>query len=831
MAGDTISTTITKEIFLGTGAYLNPLSVTSAGRIAVPAPNTGFQNAAAIYANLISGSIVNRGVISGAIPATDSYTAPAIFSTNPLYVSNYGSIIGQSGIYLQDGGTIANGGSIAGMEAATAGGYGVRLDGAELANTGSVYGKRYGAADRSGLVTNAGTIAGETAGISLGYTAAGAGATLSNTGTILGGTAGVTETSALILNSGSIAGQTYGLRVSWGGSIANTGQISAGVDGVLLLNEQYRAKYATRLTNSGSIQGGYFGLAINFAYATNAASGLVSGTQFGAGVGDSAYLYNAGTVYGVQGALEIESGGLATNAGSVASNGIGVQLFSNGVFTNASAGHVYGHGTAALNQAAYLVNAGSIGANVYGVELLSGGIAVNSGAIAAQEQGVYLSALSATSSPDFLGNTGTIYGLELGVNLRDGTAFNAGTIDALQNAVSMAGSTSFINSGEVYGGRYGVQLLGGSVLNTGAIAGKTDGIRLTHGYVANSGTVTGGKYAIYGTSFALTIDPGAVFNGNVIDKTKTSTLNLGGVTPGTLSGLGAQFNAFNTIHFDPGADWLISGTTAALAARQVISGFEQGDTILLTGFSASSDSFVTNSGLKLVSGSTTETVDITGSFATGNFSVTSSGTLTTIKLNASAPCFTAGTRILTARGQIPVEQLAVGDTVITLGGADRPIIWIGHRKVDLARHPRPAEIRPVCIAANALADEVPQRDLWLSPDHALLIDGLLIPARLLLNGLNIRAAGGASTVTYYHLELDCHSVLFAENAPAESYLETGNRNAFENSKGELLLHPDFSALLRQQNACFPMVLEGEALEAIRRRVLQRYTPNRRRSNA
>jgi hypothetical protein len=656
---------------------------------------------------------------------------------------------------------------------------------------------------------------------------------LANTAKILGGVSGITATSAMITNSGTIAGQTYGIRSDWGGIISNSGLISSAVDGVLLLNEQYQAKYATSLLNYGTIQGGYFALAVNFAYATNAASGRISGATFGAGAGGSAYIYNAGTISGSAGGLLIESGGRAANSGSVSSAKIGVELFSDGSATNTSSGFVYSQSTAALNQAAYLLNDGTISGNTYGVELLSGGIAVNSGSIISRQEGVYLATLGATSSPDFLGNTGTIYGLDIGVNLKNGTAENYGLIHGPQIAVSMVLNTSFRNYGYLYGARYGAQLQGGTLVNAGSVGGKTDGVRLTHGYLTNSGTMTGGKYAVYGTSFSLTIDPSAVFHGNVVDKSKTSKLILGGSPPGTLSGLGTAFNAFNTIQFDAGAHWLISGTATALAAKQVISGFEQGDTIVLAGFSASSDSFVTNTGLKLISGSSIETLDITGSFTTANFLVSSSGTVTTIALNATAPCFVAGTRILTPRGEIPVEALVIGEAVITLGGEDRPIIWIGHRTIDLARHPHPARVQPIRIAADSLGDNVPHRELQLSPDHALLIDGALVPAQLLLNGLTIRQDIGGSKagqVTYYHVELDRHSVIFAENTAVESYLETGNRNAFENAGGEIVLHPDFSEMIRSERSCAALLLEGEALEAIRSRNLKRYRPSRKRFN-
>src|ERR1700679_3661313 len=93
------------------------------------------------------------------------------------------------------------------------------------------------------------------------------------------------------------------------------------------------------------------------------------------------------------------------------------------------------------------------------------------------------------------------------------------------------------------------------------------------------------------------------------------------------------------------------------------------------------------------------------------------------------PCFCTGTHILTDRGEIPVERLAVGDYVMTVDGAARPVKWVGHRSLDLSRHPDPDLVRPVRIQANAMGEGMPHRDLYISPDHALLLDSVLVPAR------------------------------------------------------------------------------------------------------
>ena len=76
---------------------------------------------------------------------------------------------------------------------------------------------------------------------------------------------------------------------------------------------------------------------------------------------------------------------------------------------------------------------------------------------------------------------------------------------------------------------------------------------------------------------------------------------------------------------------------------------------------------------------------------------------------------------------------------------------------------------PIRIERDAFADGMPHRDLLVSPDHAIFVDGKLICARQLVNGTTIRQERDWTAVDYYHVELDQHAILLAEGLPAESY--------------------------------------------------------------
>jgi hypothetical protein len=171
-----------------------------------------------------------------------------------------------------------------------------------------------------------------------------------------------------------------------------------------------------------------------------------------------------------------------------------------------------------------------------------------------------------------------------------------------------------------------------------------------------------------------------------------------------------------------------------------------------------------------------------------------------------------------------VEELREGDRVHSaIHGQQQTITWIGYRRVDCRRHPDPTKVWPVRVAAHAFGSDLPRRDLYVSPDHAIYLEGVLIPVKYLINGKTI-VQTPVDEVTYYHVQLHRHDVVLSEGLPTESYLDIGDRDKFANGGIEVSLHPDFSSprypdlssLIWEAEGCAPLVVTGPAVVAARK---------------
>jgi hypothetical protein len=271
-----------------------------------------------------------------------------------------------------------------------------------------------------------------------------------------------------------------------------------------------------------------------------------------------------------------------------------------------------------------------------------------------------------------------------------------------------------------------------------------------------------------------------------------------------------------TLDFGEPAKLVLQYSAGNVSWADKIDNFMAGDTIVVTGFVETSF-FYLQDDLIMSNGSASATLDLPGlTFATLDVVGDSINNDTTITI----ACFAEGTRIATPSGDVPVEQLAQGDLVLTHEGAAAPVVWLGRRRVDCARHPNPQAVWPVRVAAGAFGPGLPARDLYLSPDHAVFVDDVLIPVKYLVDGGSIAQIKTAS-VTYFHVELPEHGVVCAEGLPTESYLDTGDRAKFANGGGVAQLFPDFSAVRREALGYAPLIVCGPVVDLVRASVARR----------
>ena len=148
-------------------------------------------------------------------------------------------------------------------------------------------------------------------------------------------------------------------------------------------------------------------------------------------------------------------------------------------------------------------------------------------------------------------------------------------------------------------------------------------------------------------------------------------------------------------------------------------------------------------------------------------------------IEAFAPCFTPGTRIATARGECLVEDLRIGDRVITRDNGLQEIRWVGRRdlspiELDLRPH-----LRPVIIRAESLGPGTPERDMIVSPNHRMLLTGersvlYFDEYEVLASAQHLTHQTGIETqwtqgISYLHFMFDRHEIVLADNAWTESF--------------------------------------------------------------
>jgi hypothetical protein len=482
----------------------------------------------------------------------------------------------------------------------------------------------------------------------------------------------------------------------------------------------------------------------------------------------------SGSVYGIYAATgwAIENAGTITGTTNAATDG-GVSLGDGGSVTNAVGGSIGG---------------GNDGVRIVGAT----GTVDNSGAITGTyNAGVYLNSGSVTNQ---IG--GSISGATNGVDLTGG-----GTID---NLGIIAG-----NAGAYANGLFGVFANGSSVTveNAGTISGAFDSVDLQAG----------------GTN-RLIVDAGAVFYGAVYaNLAANNTMELKSGAAGTIIGFGSQYQNFQTVTIDNSAIWDVDGAASEFNGT-TIDGFNSHDRLDLASIGPAGYTVSLNSSTDLLTikgGSDTVTIQLDGSVTGATFQLlddNNGGAF--VEESDYTPCYCRGTRIRTPQGKVAVEALRIGDRVTTVDGEDLPIKWIGRRFYRDWLAVGNAGVQPICFRAGSIADGVPVRDLYVSPEHAMFLDGVLVPALHLVNGASIVKIEGMEEIEYFHFEFDRHVVIYAEGAAAESFVDDDSRMLFHNADEYRQLYPD-EPRGGDIEFCAPRVEAGYEIDTLHRRLVAR----------
>jgi len=606
-----------------------------------------------------------------------------------------------------------------------------------------------------------------------------------------------------IIDSGDILATNRGIRIGGGvtisstatavdvtaltftGGISNSGLLSAAADGIWI-NDVTTFSGGIVNATGGTISSGNIGIEVD----------LADGDTFTGGI------TNHGVITGaIDGILVIDSppketflGGI-TNTGSItatSSNGIEVDAIT--VFGPSNGGGITNSGTIA---------AGYVGIGINHVATFYGGV-TNTGTIT----GVIGIDLSLTAGISIF-DSGVI----------DGTGGTAIELNPTSGTDTLTLAAGYAITGKVVGGGSDTLQLGGSSAASFDLSLVNSGGQYTGFTVFD---VIGGTWTATGTGSNWDVEGGTFKVSGTADDTVISggTMEVeSGGSPGasiTFSGTGGtlQIDGPNTANSN-----LLTGTT--------ISGFVSGDMIDLAAIANVDGSHVdmndTTDVLTVTEGSSTYTLDFAGNFTGDYFHLTTDGSGTLITENTT-PCYCPGTLIRTPRGQKKIEKLKIGDKVITASGVARPIKWIGRRSYSGRFVMGRKDILPVCIKAGAIEDNVPKRDLWISPNHAMYFkdkhpDGVLIEAKALVNGVSIVQAESVESIEYFHIELETHDVITAEGALAESFIDDDSRFLFHNAGEYRALYPDTPNEVTRY--CALRVQGGYEVEAVWRRLAAR----------
>ncbi len=426
-------------------------------------------------------------------------------------------------------------------------------------------------------------------------------------------------------------------------------------------------------------------------------------------------------------------------------------------------------GNGELENLASAVDAAGIGNVSAAVDPVSGLLTIQSpGSVLtlADGNGTPLETLGILPGPHGSAATeqGTITGAgSVTVDNGDGyTLTEAGTA-GWSGTTTVAANNTLVLAGNVGG-------LTGPMDVSGTLAFDQPGTLAFAGSITGTGQVVkegAGTLVLTGTS---TYSGGTMIDGGTLEVANGAAVGSGAITFG-----------------ESGTTLVIDGSTLPV---NPIDGFTTGDVIDLAGSRydlANTAALVPGNQFVLTnSDGQTQTLqlDPAQDFSSDSFKLaTDPNDFGTDISETSVACFCAGTRILTDRGEVPVEDLQIGDIVVTFAGRGntlKPVRWLGHRRLDLRPVTRRENVDPVRFRAGAFGEGRPHRDLLVSPNHRMHVDGTLVTAVEWVNGASI-VQERPDQVEYWHIELDGHDLVLANGVPAETFQDVGNRDAFDNN--------------------------------------------------
>ena len=550
-------------------------------------------------------------------------------------------------------------------------------------------------------------------------------------------------------------------------------------------------------------------------------------------LGNSAYIVTFNVAAATVGSLEIDGGIGAANSTTLELQGGDVLTIRGGVtfVLNEASAVIDGSGTINLQ-------GGLIGTQVN--PAFPGGIPA---------KGLFMAGTDTTGGTFDLAGAGSIPGsssivFAIGTAAPSTLKFDlAGTVVSTEEiTIDNANQTLEIGASATLDINARENVIGGTIVMSGGTLTDNLGINFGNsnsgGFLRGFGTVAGRLSTTLGQVQSIILAIGGKLNlTDIIERAVGLEFDIGGTAASVLQ-LDGSVNQGNTFTF-LGAAGELAFTPANGGLKTTLTGLNVGSTLTHTNFV----DFLRDPGVTVTSGqigsgtfgsvalSNGDILSLQGiTNASGTWFVNtapdSSGTGTELFL--STVCYVRGTMIRTPAGDVPVETLRPGMQVTTMVDGEeipQPVNWIGHRRISLTGHPQPETVAPIRIVRDAFADNMPHRDLVVSPDHAVFADGKLICARQLVNGTTIRQERDGRAVHYYHVELDQHAILLAEGLPAESYIDTGNKGFFANSGAPLVLHPDLTDETdyptREAGSCAPFVTDEASVQPVWQRLFDR----------